>query len=130
VQMHVKAHDIFSRDDNDLHCEMPISIGTAALGGEIEVPTLNGKVRLKIPAETQTGKLFRMRGKGVKPVRGGITGALLCRVNVETPVKLSNKQKDLIKEFEKSLQESGTKHSPQHASWGDRMKQFFDDLKA
>ena len=130
VQMHVKPHDIFSRDDNDLHCEMPISIGIAALGGEIEVPTLDGRIRLKIPAETQTGKLFRMRGKGVKPVRGGMTGDLLCRVNVETPVKLNNKQKDLIKEFEKSIQEAGKKHSPKHASWGDRMKTFFDDLKA
>jgi len=130
VQMHVKPHDIFTREDNDLFCEMPISIGTAALGGEIEVPTLNGKLRLKIPSETQTGKLFRMRGKGVKPVRGGATGDLLCRVNVETPVKLNNKQKDLIKEFEKSIQEAGEKHSPQHASWGDRMKKFFDDLTA
>jgi len=130
VQMHVKPHDIFTRDDNDLFCEMPISIGTATLGGEIEVPTLNGKLRLKIPNETQTGKLFRMRGKGVKPVRGGATGDLLCRVNVETPVKLSNKQKDLLKEFEKSIQEAGEKHSPQNASWGDRMKKFFDDLTA
>ena len=130
VQMHVKPHDIFTRDDNDLFCEMPISIGTATLGGEIEVPTLNGKLRLKIPSETQTGKLFRMRGKGVKPVRGGATGDLLCRVNVETPVKLSNKQKDLLKEFEKSIQQSSSKHSPQHTSWGDRMKTFFDDLKA
>ncbi len=130
VQMHVKPHDIFTRDDNDLFCEMPISIGTAALGGEIEVPTLNGKLRLKIPAETQTGKSFRMRGKGVKSVRGGATGDLLCRVNVETPVKLSNKQKDMIKAFEKSLQESGKKHSPQNESWSDRMKSFFDDLKA
>ncbi len=129
VQMHVKPHAIFTRDDNDLHCEMPISIGTAALGGEIEVPTLNGRLRLKIPAETQTNKLFRMRGKGVKPVRGGMTGDLLCRVHVETPVKLNNKQKNLIKEFEKSIQESD-KHSPKNASWGDRMKSFFDDLKA
>ncbi|MBL4712504.1 MAG: molecular chaperone DnaJ [Gammaproteobacteria bacterium] len=128
VQMHVKAHDIFQRDDNDLHCEMPISIGTAALGGEIEVPTLNGKLRLKIPSETQTGKLFRMRGKGVKPVRGGATGDLLCRVMVETPVKLSNKQKDLIKEFEKSIQADSKHHSPKDASWGDRMKKFFDNL--
>jgi molecular chaperone DnaJ len=130
VQMHVKPHDIFTRDDNDLFCEMPISIITAALGGEIEVPTLNGKVRLKIPNETQTGKLFRMRGKGVKPVRGGATGDLLCRVNVETPVKLNNKQKTLLKEFESSIQQAGEKHSPQHASWGDRMKKFFDDLTA
>ena len=130
VQMHVKPHDIFTRDDNDLFCEMPITIGTATLGGEIEVPTLDGKLRLKIPSETQTGKLFRMRGKGVKPVRGGVTGDLLCRVNVETPVKLSNKQKELLREFEKSVQEGGEHHSPQHASWGDRMKQFFDDLKS
>jgi len=130
VQMHVKPHDIFTRDDNDLFCEMPITIGTATLGGEIEVPTLDGKLRLKIPAETQTGKLFRMRGKGVKPVRGGVTGDLLCRVNVETPVKLSNKQKELLREFEKSVQEGGEHHSPQHASWGDRVKKFFDDLTA
>ena len=129
VQMHVKPHAIFTRDDNDLFCEMPISLVTAALGGEIEVPTLNGKIRLKIPPETQTGKSFRMRSKGVKPVRGGATGDLLCRVNVETPVKLSNKQKDLLKEFEKSIQEDGKHHSPQHASWGERMKKFFDDLK-
>jgi len=128
VQMHVKSHDIFTRDDNDLFCEMPISIGTAALGGEIEVPTLSGKLRLKIPSETQTGKLFRMRGKGVKSVRGGITGDLLCRVNVETPIKLNNKQKDLLKNFEQSIQERGNKHSPQNASWSDRVKNFFDDL--
>jgi molecular chaperone DnaJ len=127
VQMHVKPHEIFTRDDNDLLCEMPISIGVAALGGEIEVPTLDGKLRLKIPAETQTNKLFRMRGKGVKPVRGGMTGDLLCRVHVETPVKLSHKQKDLIKELEKSLQ-SDDKHTPKNTSWTDRVKKFFDDL--
>jgi molecular chaperone DnaJ len=127
VQMHVKPHDIFTRDDNDLLCEMPISIGIAALGGEIEVPTLDGKLRLKIPAETQSGKLFRMRGKGVKPVRGGMTGDLLCKVHVETPVKLSHKQKDLLKEFENSIK-SDDKHSPKNVSWGDRVKKFFDDL--
>jgi molecular chaperone DnaJ len=130
VQMHVKPHDIFTRDDNDLYCEMPISIATAALGGEIEVPTLNGRIRLKIPAETQSGKSFRMRGKGVKPVRGGMTGDLLCRVNIETPVNLSNKQKEMLREFEKSVHEGGDKHSPQNTSWTDRMKKFFDDLKA
>jgi molecular chaperone DnaJ len=130
VQMHVKPHDIFSREDNDLYCEMPISIATAALGGEIEVPTLDGKLRLKIPAETQTGKSFRMRGKGVKPVRGGMTGDLLCRVNVETPVKLSSKQKELLREFDKSILQGGETHSPQNTSWTDRMKKFFDDLKA
>ncbi len=129
VQMHVKPHEIFTRDDNNLLCELPISIGVAALGGEIEVPTLKGRLRLKIPAETQSGKLFRMRGKGVKPVRGGMTGDLLCRVHVETPVKLNNKQKDLVKELERSMHESKKEHSPQHASWGDRVKRFFDDLK-
>jgi len=129
VQMHVKPHDIFTRDDSDLLCEMPISIGTAALGGEIEVPTLNGKLRLKIPAETQSGKLFRMRGKGVKSVRGGATGDLLCRVHVETPVKLTSKQKDLLKQLDETLKENG-KHSPQNESWTDRMKSFFDDLTA
>ncbi len=129
VQMQVKPHQIFTREDNDLLCEMPISISVAALGGEIEVPTLNGRLRLKIPAETQSRKLFRMRGKGVKPVRGGLTGDLLCRVTVETPIKLSHKQKDLLKEFEQSMYESNKEHSPQHASWGDRVKRFFDDLK-
>jgi molecular chaperone DnaJ len=130
VQMHVKPHDIFTRDDNDMYCEMPISIATAALGGEIEVPTLDGRIRLKIPSETQSGKSFRMRGKGVKPVRGGMTGDLLCRVNIETPVNLSNKQKELLRDFEKSIHEGGDKHSPQKTSWTDRMKRFFDDLKA
>jgi len=130
VQMRVKPHDIFTRDDNDLFCEMPISMVTAALGGEIEVPTLDGKLRLKIPAETQSGKLFRMRGKGVKPVRGGPTGDLLCRVMVETPVHLSSKQKELLREFDRSIQKGGEKHSPQNASWTDRVKKFFDDLTA
>ena len=129
VQMYVKPHEIFEREGNDLLCEMPISIGTAALGGEIEVPTLDGRLRLKIPAETQTGKLFRMRGKGVKPVRGGAPGDLLCKVVVETPVKLSNKQKELLRAFESSMNDSSKKHRPQHASWGDRVKKFFDDLK-
>ena len=130
VQVQVKPHSIFKRDDNDLLCEMPISIVTATLGGELEVPTLNGRLKLKIPAETQSGALFRMRGKGVKPVRGGATGDLLCRVAIETPVKLNGKQKDLLREFEKSIQESGKQHSPQSASWMDRVKRFFDDVKS
>jgi len=130
VQIQVKPHAIFKRDDNDLLCEMPISIVTATLGGELEVPTLKGRLKLKIPAETQSGNVFRMRGKGVKPVRGGAVGDLLCRVNVETPVKLNSKQKDLLKEFEKSIQEDGKQHSPQNASWMDRVKQFFDDVKS
>lgn len=130
VQIQVKSHSIFNRDDNDLYCEMPISIATAALGGELEVPTLKGRLKLKIPAETQSGNLFRMRGKGVKPVRGGPVGDLLCRVSVETPVKLSSKQKNLLREFDKLIQADGKKHSPQSDSWLDRVKRFIDDVKS
>ncbi len=128
VQIQVKPHPIFRRDENDLLCEMPISIGTAALGGELEVPTLDGKLKLKVPAETQSGKVFRMRGKGVRSVRGGATGDLLCRVHIETPVNLSSRQKELLREFDDSIQEAGERHSPQSASWMDRVKSFFDDL--
>lgn len=130
VQIHVKPHPLFKRDDGDLMCEMPISISTAALGGELEVPTLNGRLKLKIPAETQSGKLFRLRGKGVKPVRSGVTGDLLCRVMVETPVKLNNKQKELLREFDESIKKDGKQHNPQSASWMDRVKNFFDELKS
>ena len=103
VQMHVKPHAIFERDGQHLLCQVPISVATAALGGELEVPTLNGRVKLKIPAETQTGKMFRLKGKGVKPVRGGAVGDLLCKVLVETPVKLTARQKDLLQEFDESM---------------------------
>src|SRR5690554_5815957 len=99
VEIHVRRHKIFEREGNQLYCEIPISFVDAALGGEIEVPTLDGRVKLKIPAETQTGKLFRLRNKGVTPVRGGVTGDLLCRVVVETPVKLTKRQKELLGEF-------------------------------
>jgi len=128
VQVHVKEHPIFSRDDNDLYCEVPISFVTAALGGELEVPTLGGKVLLKVPAGTQTGKLFRMRGKGVKSVRGGGVGDLLCRVIVETPVNLTEKQKQLLHEFENSVQAGGKKHSPHSSSWLDGVKKFFEGM--
>jgi len=126
VQIQVKEHPIFKRDDANLYCEVPISFVTAALGGELEVPTLDGRVVLKVPPESQTGKLFRMRGKGVKPVRGGGVGDLLCRVIVETPVKLNSKQKDLFRELDDSLKGSG-KHSPQHHSWLDGVKKFFTE---
>ncbi len=128
VQIQVKPHPIFKRDDSDLMCDMPISIGTAALGGELEVPTLKGRLKLKIPVETQSGKIFRMRGKGVKPVRSGVTGDLLCRVVVETPVKLNARQKELLREFDDSLQKDSKQHNPQNASWMDRVKNFFDEL--
>lgn len=129
VQVHVKDHPIFKREDNNLYCEVPISFTMAALGGEVEVPTLDGRVNLKIPAETQTGRMFRMRGKGVKSVRGGAVGDLMCRVVVETPVKLSERQKELLKELEDSFTgDARSKHSPKEKSFLDGVKKFFDDL--
>ncbi|MEJ6773846.1 MAG: molecular chaperone DnaJ [Porticoccaceae bacterium] len=127
VQMHVRDHAIFDRDGANLHCEVPISFAQAALGGELEVPTLSGKVKLKIPAETQSGKLFRLRGKGVDPVRGGPVGDLLCRVILETPVNLSTEQKAFLQDFDKSLA-GNSKHSPRTNSWFDGVKKFFDNL--
>jgi molecular chaperone DnaJ len=128
VQIQVKPHAIFQREENNLFCEVPISFVTAALGGELEVPTLNGRVNLKVPAETQTGKMFRMRGKGVKPVRGGPVGDLICRVLVETPVNLTRKQKDLLQEFSGEMDSGGSRHSPQAHTWLDGVKRFFDGL--
>lgn len=129
VEIQVREHPIFTRDGVNLFCEVPIGFTTAALGGELEVPTLNGRVTLKIPAETQTGKLFRLRGKGVKSVRGGATGDLICRVLTETPVKLNKKQKELLREFDAAVQDSAKNHSPRESSWLDSVKQFFEDLK-
>jgi len=129
VQIHVKPHEIFERDDNNLLCQVPISVTTAALGGELEIPTLNGRVKLKIPGESQTGKMFRLKGKGVKPVRGGPVGDLLCKIVVETPVKLTAKQKELLKELDASMKNDGSKHNPQSGSWMDGVKKFFDDMK-
>lgn len=129
VQIHVMPHPIFERDGSNLLCQVPISVATAALGGELEVPTLNGRVKLKIPAETQTGRMFRLKGKGVKPVRGGITGDLICKVVVETPVKLTTKQKELLREFEESVHGDNKNHNPQGSSWMDGVKKFFDDMK-
>jgi len=127
VQVAVRAHEFFERDGKNLYCEVPIGFVEAALGGELEVPTLDGRVKLKVPAETQTGKLFRLRGKGVTPVRGGAPGDLLCRVVVETPVNLNSRQKELLREFQESI--SGTKHSPRQSSWFEGMKNFFGDMK-
>jgi molecular chaperone DnaJ len=128
VQVQVTPHPIFKRDENNLYCEVPISFVTAALGGELEVPTLNGRVTLKIPGETQTGRMFRMRGKGVKPVRGGPVGDLICRVNVETPVRLTRRQKELLQEFAGEMDQGGSQHNPQAHSWLDGVKKFFDGL--
>ncbi len=129
VHVHVKPHDIFTREGSDLYCEVPINIATAALGGTLDVPTLDGRISLKVPAETQSGKMFRMRNKGVRSVRGGIQGDLLCRVIVETPVKLNARQKELLEEFQATLDEGGKSHSPKAHSWLDGVKKFFDDMK-
>ncbi|MEP5763512.1 MAG: molecular chaperone DnaJ [Halieaceae bacterium] len=129
VQMSVQDHPIFERDGKHLYCEVPINFADAALGGELEVPTLDGRVKLKIPAETQTGKLFRLRGKGVKPVRGGSVGDLMCRVVVETPVHLNKRQKELLEEFQATMSNSDTRHSPRQTSWFEGVKSFFDDMK-
>ena len=129
VQVQVKQHPIFEREGNNLYCEVPINFAMAALGGEIEVPTLDGRVKLKVPGETQTGKLFRMRGKGVKSVRGGAQGDLLCRVVVETPVGLNEKQKQLLQELQESFGgPTGEHNSPRSKSFFDGVKKFFDDL--
>lgn len=129
VHIHIKDHPIFSRQDNDLYCEVPISIVTAALGGELEVPTLDGRVMLKVPAETQTGKVFRIRGKGVRSVRDGRTGDLLCRAVVETPVNLNAEQKELLRQLEASMNGGSGRHSPRASSWLDGVKKFFEDMK-
>ena len=128
VQMSVRPHPIFKRDGKHLHCEVPIGFADAALGGELDVPTLDGRVKLKIPAETQTGKSFRLRGKGITPVRGGSTGDLICKVVVETPVSLSKRQKELLQEFQSTL-DGDDKQSPRKKSWFDGVKDFFDDMK-
>ena len=129
VNVVVKPHPIFTREESDLRCEVPIDFATAALGGELEVPTLEGRVVLKIPPETQTGKMFRLRGKGVRSVRGGGVGDLICRVAVETPVNLNKEQKELLQSFRDSLSGGGTRHSPRAHSWLDGVKKFFEEMK-
>ena len=126
VEIQVQRHDVFTRDDNNLFCDVPISFTTATLGGELEVPTLAGKASLKITEGTQTGQQFRLRGKGVKSVRSGVTGDLMCRVMIETPVKLSKTQKELLQQFAETIEGSHSKHSQQHSSWLDKVKEFFD----
>jgi len=125
VVVHLKEHSIFQREGANLHCEMPISFSTAALGGEIEVPTLDGAAKMKIPVETQTGSVFRLRGKGIKPLRSSEHGDLMVHVVVETPVRLTEKQKDLLREFESSTQADAGKHSPKNKSWVDKARDFF-----
>ena len=130
VQVHIREHDIFVRDGNNLYCEVPISFTRAALGGDVEVPTLDGKVKLKVSAETQTGRMFRLRGKGVKSVRSGSVGDLMCKVVIETPVNLNQKQKDFLSQLEDSMGtgEETAKYRPKEKGFFDGVKKFFDDL--
>lgn len=125
IEIRLKKHDIFERDGDDLHCVVPISMATAALGGEIEVPTLAGKAAIDIPEGTQTGKQFRLRGKGIKGVRSSYPGDLYCHITVETPVKLTEHQRKLFKELDESLKKGGAKHSPTEETWTDKLKGFF-----
>lgn len=125
VVIHLAAHSVFQRDGDELHCEMPISFSQAALGGEIEIPTLDGHAKVKIPPETQTGQVFRLRGKGIKGVRSTYPGDLLCEVVIETPVKLTDRQKELLREMEEINRRDGDRHSPRAKSFMDRMKDFF-----
>jgi len=125
IEIRLKKHDIFERDGDDLHCAVPISFATAALGGEIEVPTLQGKAAIDIPEGTQTGKQFRLRGKGIKGVRSSYPGDLYCHITVETPVKLTEHQRKLLKEFDESLRKGGARHSPGGDSWTDKLRGFF-----
>jgi molecular chaperone DnaJ len=125
IEIRLKKHDIFERDGDDLHCSVPISFTTAALGGEIDVPTLAGKAAIDIPDGTQAGKQFRLRGKGIKGVRSSYPGDLYCHISVETPVKLTEHQRKLLKEFDESIKKGGSKHSPTSDSWADKLKSFF-----
>jgi len=125
VEIRIKPHEVFQRDGDDLHCEVPVSLVTAALGGDVEVATLGEKVSITVPEGTQSGKTFRLRGKGIKGVRSSVPGDLYCHVSVEIPVRLNDKQKKLLRDFETSLKEGGGKHSPQTKGFMDKMKGFF-----
>jgi molecular chaperone DnaJ len=126
VEVRVRPHAVFEREGADLSCQVPLAFTTAALGGEVKVPTLEGEVSLKIPPGSQSGRVFRLRGKGVKQVRGGGPGDLYCQVDVETPIALTGEQKDLLKQLQESLQKGGKKHSPRRSSWKDSVKAFFE----
>jgi molecular chaperone DnaJ len=126
VQVHIKQHAVFQRDHDDLHCEMPVSITTAALGGEIEIPTLDGSARIRVPQETQSGKTFRLKGKGIKGVRSQLPGDLFCHVVVETPVQLTERQRQLLREFESLSSADSARHNPRAKGWLEKVKEFFE----
>jgi molecular chaperone DnaJ len=125
VVIHLRAHSVFQREGDDLHCEMPISYTQAALGGEIEIPTLDGSAKIKVPPETQTGQVFRLRGKGIKGVRSSYPGDLLCEVVIETPVRLTDRQKELLRELEEINRKDGNRHNPRAKSFMEKVREFF-----
>ena len=126
IEIRIHKHDIFERDGDDLHCAVPIGFTIAALGGEIQVPTLQGEAAIDIPEGTQTGKQFRLRGKGIKGIRSSFNGDLYCHITVETPVKLTEHQRKLLKELDESLRKGGVKHSPNEGGWAEKLKAFFN----
>lgn len=130
VDIMVKAHPIFERDGQNLRCEVPIGFAAAAIGSSVEVPTLDGQVMLKIPPETQSGRVFRLRGKGVRSVRASGVGDLFCRVQVETPVKLTDEQKALLEQFDEAVKAGGDRHNPRSRTWLDSVKAFFEKMGA
>ncbi|MEC8460870.1 MAG: molecular chaperone DnaJ [Pseudomonadota bacterium] len=128
VEIHIKPHDIFKRNGNDLHCEMPIQFADAALGNELTIPTIDGKVSIKIPPETQTGATFRLRGKGVQGYGKNYAGDLICKVLVETPTRLNNDQKQLLKQFQDAIDNDSTRHAQKKQRWTDKVKSFFQNM--
>ena len=125
VDVTIKKHDIFEREGNHLICTIPISFGKAVLGGTVEVPTIDGAVNLSIPAETQSGKTFRLKGKGIKSYRENFFGDLYCTVQVETPVSLTDEQKEILRQFDRSVNDSNTDHRPNKKTWTDSVSDFF-----
>ncbi|TSE34980.1 molecular chaperone DnaJ [Tepidimonas charontis] len=125
IEIRIRKHDLFERDGDDLHVQVPVSITTAALGGEVDIPTLDGKATIDIPEGTQTGKTFRLRGRGIKGVRSSFPGDLYAHIVVETPVKLTEHQRRLLRELDESFRKGGGRHSPNEKSWFERAKDFF-----
>ena len=125
IEIRIKQHEIFERDGDDLHCTVPVGLTTAALGGGIEVPTLGGKAEIELPEGTQHGKTFRLRGKGIKGVRSSYPGDLYCHIAVETPIKLTEHQRKLLKELDDAFRKAGDRHSPTAKTWADRVKDLF-----
>ena len=122
VVVHVKEHNIFQREEDNLYCEVPISFTMAALGGEVDVPTLEGKANVKVPAGTQSGQVFRLRGKGITNVNGRDRGDLMARLIVEVPSHLNSEQRQKLEEFASLC---GEENAPMRKSFFERAKEFF-----